>query len=66
MRESEELVHKARAEVKKIFAKYLTKEPNGTKADYGTVKQKLRDELSEFLFRETERRPMVIPVVIEV
>jgi len=66
MRESEDLVHKARAEVKKIFAKYLTKEPNSSKADFGTVKQKLRDELSDFLYKETERKPMVIPVVIEV
>ena len=66
MRESEDLVHKARAEVKKIFVKYLTRETGSVKVDYATVKQKLRDELSEFLFRETERRPMVIPVVIEV
>jgi len=66
MRESEDLVHKARAEVKKIFAKYLTKSAGSAKADFGTVKQKLRDELSDFLFKETERKPMVIPVVIEV
>jgi len=65
MRESEELVHKARAEVKKIFQKNA--KPQGSpKADWTTVKQRLRDELGEFLFRETERRPMVIPVVIEV
>lgn len=66
MRENEELVHKARAEVKRIFAKYLVKENGSGKADYAIVKQKLRDELSEFLFKETERNPMVIPVVIEV
>ncbi len=66
MRESEDLVHKARAEVKKIFLKYVAKEKGGAKADYGVSKQKLRDELSEFLFKETERRPMVIPVIIEV
>lgn len=65
MRESEELVHKARAEVKRIFSRY-SKEKTGPKADWTFVKQKLRDELGEFLFKETERRPMVIPVVIEV
>lgn len=65
MRESEELVHKARAEVKKIFMKYA-KEKGGPKADWSLAKQKLRDELGEFLFKETERRPMIIPVVIEV
>jgi ribonuclease J len=66
MRESEELVHKARAEVKKIFLKYAAKEKGAAKADYAIAKQKLRDEIGEFLFKETERRPMVIPVVIEV
>lgn len=66
MRESEELVHKARAEVKKIFAKYGTKEKSAPKIDYSFVKQKVRDELGEYLFKETERRPMVIPVVIEI
>lgn len=66
MRESEDLVHKARAEVKKIFAKYSGKGSNGQKSDYGMTKQKLRDELGDYLFRETERKPMVIPVVIEV
>jgi len=66
MRESEDLVHKARAEVKKIFLRYSAKEKAGAKADYSVAKQKLRDELGEFLFKETERRPMVIPVIIEV
>lgn len=66
MRESEELVHKARAEVKRIFLKYATKEAGSSKVDWGTAKQKLRDELGDFLFKETERKPMIIPVVIEV
>ena len=65
MRENEQLVHKARAEVKKIFFKH-GKEPNNSKPDWNLAKQKLRDEIGEFLFRETERRPMIIPVVIEV
>ena len=63
MRENEQLVHKARAEVKKIFVKHAQ---NVAKPDFNLIKQKLRDEIGEFLFRETERRPMVIPVVIEV
>ncbi len=64
MRENEQLVHKARAEIKKIFARHGEKP--GPKADWGHAKQKLRDEIGEFLFKETERRPMVIPVIIEV
>lgn len=64
MRENEQLVHKARAEIKKVFVRHADK-PN-QKTDWGVAKQRLRDEIGEFLFRETERRPMVIPVIIEV
>ncbi|MFA6963123.1 MAG: ribonuclease J [Patescibacteria group bacterium] len=64
MRESEDLVHKARAEVKRIFVKYTA--PGKGKPDYTVAKQKLRDELGDYLFKETERKPMIIPVIIEV
>jgi ribonuclease J len=64
MRENENLVHKARAEIKRLFSKHATdKKPRG---DWGLIKTKLREGLGEFLHKETERRPMVIPVVIEV
>ncbi|MEI6498346.1 MAG: ribonuclease J [bacterium] len=64
MRENEQLVHKARAEVKKVFVKHVN--TTGGKTDWTLIKQKLRDEVGDFLFKETERKPMVIPVVIEV
>ena len=64
MRENENLVHKARAEIKRLFAKHSgDKKPRG---DWALLKTKLREDLGEFLYKETERRPMVIPVVIEV
>ncbi|OQA04752.1 MAG: Ribonuclease J 1 [bacterium ADurb.Bin400] len=65
MRENEDLVHKSRAEIKRIFTKHSPQEKMA-KADWSLVKQKLRDEMGEFLYNETERRPMVIPVIIEV
>lgn len=63
MRENEQLVHKARTEIKKICVR---PEKQGGKTDWSVAKQRLRDEIGEFLFRETERKPMVIPVIIEV
>lgn len=64
MRENENLVHKARAEIKRLFSKHATdKKPRG---DWGLIKTKIREDLGEFLHKETERRPMVIPVIIEV
>jgi len=64
MRENENLVHKARTEIKRLFAKHATVQK--ARGDWGLIKTKLREELGDFLYKETERRPMVIPVVIEV
>ncbi|TSC93866.1 MAG: ribonuclease J 1 [Candidatus Berkelbacteria bacterium Athens1014_28] len=64
MRENENLVHKARAEIKRLFSKHVgDSKPRG---DWALIKTKIREELGDFLYKETERRPMVIPVVIEV
>lgn len=64
MREKTDLINKTREGVKKTFAKHMT----GTTVpdDWSNIKGKIRDNVSEFLYRETERRPLVLPVVIEV
>jgi len=62
MREREDLVFKARQEIKKMFHKHNEKYP----ANWDYIKKAMRQELGEFLYKETERRPMVIPVIIEV
>ncbi|MEI6039877.1 MAG: ribonuclease J [Candidatus Berkelbacteria bacterium] len=62
MREREDLVYKARQEIKKTFNKHNEKYP----ANWDFIKKALRQELGEFLFTETERRPMIIPVIIEI
>ena len=64
MRENENLVHQARAEIKRLFAKHAEKRKS--REDWGMIKTRLREDLGDFLYKETERRPMVIPVVIEV
>lgn len=62
MREREDLVFKARQEIKKMFQKHNDKYP----ANWDFIKKAMRNELGEFLYKETERRPMIIPVIIEV
>lgn len=62
MREREDLVYKARQEVKKMFARHNEKYP----ANWDYIKKAIRQEMGEFLYTETERRPMIIPVIIEV
>lgn len=62
MRAAENLIFKARQEVRKMFVKNQEKTPN----NWDQIKKNIRDELSDFLYNETQRRPMVIPVIIEV
>jgi ribonuclease J len=62
MRDKGDLINKTRSKVKEIFAKHVTKVPD----DWSNIKTKLREGVSEFIFREIERRPLVLPVVIEV
>ena len=46
---------------KQIFKDKLTGE-----VDENYFKNRLRNELSEFLYKKTQRRPMVLPVIIKV
>ena len=63
MRAAEDLIHRARQEIKNIFRRHTMQ---GKPADWSYIKTTLREEMGEFLFNETKRRPMVIPVIIEV
>jgi ribonuclease J len=62
MRAREDLIQKSRAEVRKMFSFHSEKYP----LNWDYIKRMVRDELGEFLYKETQRRPMVIPVIIEV
>jgi len=62
MKESRELIEKTRMRVKKII-----KDKNTTAlADDDYIKNKIRNDIGQFLFTQTKRRPMVLPVVIKV
>ncbi|PIT93476.1 hypothetical protein COU00_04190 [Candidatus Falkowbacteria bacterium CG10_big_fil_rev_8_21_14_0_10_43_11] len=62
MKENKKLVEDTRLKVKEI----VTSGETSTKADENFIKNKLRNTLGEFLFRKTQRRPMVLPVIIKV
>lgn len=62
MKESKSLIEEARSRVKKIC---YDKNPKSA-ADANEIKNKIRDEIGKFLFLKTKRRPMILPVVIEV
>jgi ribonuclease J len=62
MRAAEDLIHKSRQEVKRMFIAHNAKYP----MNYDYIRRMIRDEMGEYLFEYTQRRPMIIPVIIEV
>lgn len=62
MRDAKDLIQKARHEIKNLFDKHNKNAP----MDWEFVKRAIRDDLGQFLYDYTQRRPMVIPVIIEV
>jgi ribonuclease J len=61
MRDAEELLESARERVLESFVGL-----NGHASDWAFVKDKIKYTLSEFLYEKTRRRPMILPVVMEV
>lgn len=62
MKENKELIEETRYRVKKMVHDRDTQ----SAADENYIKNRIRDGVGQFLFQKTERRPMILPVVIEV
>lgn len=61
VRESEELLEEASNLIRKIVEKYVNKET----FEWTNIKQEIRDTLSSYLYQQTKRRPMIIPIIME-
>jgi len=62
VRESEQLMVDARNRVFQVLRR--CKEDQVT--DWMTIKLTIRDALAQFLFEQTRRRPMILPIIVEV
>ena len=62
LKENRELIEDVRHKVKKLV---LESDPMSW-ADSNGIKNKIRDFVGQFLFTKTHKRPMILPVVIEV
>lgn len=65
MKGSEDLLKEVKHEVRKIVESKNGK-PGFKEPNWSYIRSEVRDQIGEFLFQRTERRPMVLPVVIEV
>ena len=62
VREADELMEEARASVQSAVEKCLDKNIY----DWGKLKGSIRDELADFIWKRTKRRPMILPIIMEV
>jgi ribonuclease J len=62
VRESEDLIDKVREIVKTTIVKCEEKKKN----DWSTKKSIIKDELRDYLFEKTKRKPMILPIIMEI
>lgn len=62
VRESEELLEEAKAKVKCALDKCAGKGIS----EWSSIKSQVRDTLGKFLYEKTRRRPMVLPIIMEI
>ncbi|HKV85875.1 MAG TPA: ribonuclease J [Ktedonobacterales bacterium] len=63
-RESEPLMDAARGRVAQALR--TARQSRGHTADWGFLKNKIRDTLGEFFYDKLKRRPMILPLIVEV
>lgn len=61
VRESEELMDESAKLVTKVVEKYVARDT----FEWNNIKQEIRDTLNSYLFQQTKRRPMIIPIIME-
>ena len=62
VRESESLMDETRDHVCKTLAKVV----NGAKTDWSGVKNQIRDSLTRYIWEKMHRRPMILPIIMEI
>lgn len=62
VRESEHLMEDAKEKVKDALEKCAS----GSITEWATIKSAVRDALGKFLYERTRRRPMILPIIMEV
>jgi ribonuclease J len=62
VRESEKLMEESAAKVRDIVEKSISRDS----FDWSSLKQDMRDQLNQYLFEKTKRRPMILPIIMEV
>ncbi len=62
VKESEELMRRAR----EVSAAAASRALSGRNCDYTYLKSVIRDDLAKFIYKETKRKPMILPVIMDI
>ncbi len=62
LKENKELVEELRKQIRSLIGRI----PRHQQIDQDYVKTLIRNQIGQFLYRKTQRRPMILPVVIEI
>lgn len=62
MRESEDLINEAQ----KLVSKHVQKIMERKTTQWSEIKNEITDTIAPFLFEKTKRRPMILPIIMEV
>jgi ribonuclease J len=54
------------AEARKVITRTLDESTAEEKADYGVIKEKIRADLKRYIGKTTSRRPLIMPVILEI
>jgi ribonuclease J len=62
VRESEKLMEDSTKLVRDIVERIISKDS----FEWASLKQEMRDELNRYLYEKTKRRPMILPIIMEI
>jgi ribonuclease J len=53
-------------EVRNIVVQTLGQSSEEERADYGVIKEKIRADLKRYISKQTQKRPLIMPVILEI
>ena len=53
-------------DARSIIVQTLEQSTDEEKKDWGLIKEKIRQDLKRFIVKNTQRRPLIMPVILEI
>jgi len=63
---SQQLESDLTGQARDIISQTLAQTSSEEMSDYGVVKEKIRADLKRFIVKSTEKRPLILPVILEI